>query len=127
MARRKKGLTNTMGFLKLPEFNQKPLVLPIFPDSCLYQTEAEQNTLKNYAVAGIKLTPIEPMKKWQLEYRGKMHLENDLEKIYDVQIDATWTATLPYFNYSTDISAIAMSEAVASEPWSRKYFDDLKR
>lgn len=56
-----------------------------------------------------------------------MHLESDLRKIYDIRIDATWTATLPPFNYSTDISSIAMSEAVALEPWSRKYFDDLKR
>lgn len=116
-----------MGFLKLPKFNANLLVLPIFPDSCLYQTDSEQNTTKSYAVAGIKLTPIKPMKEWHIEYRGKMHLENDLSKIYDIHIDATWSATLPPFNYATDISAIAMSEAVARETWSRKYFDDLKR
>lgn len=116
-----------MGFLKLTEFSEKLLVLPVFPDSCLYQTENEENAMDSYAVAGIKLTPITPMKKWQIEYRGKMHLESDLAKIYDLQIDATWTASLPPFNYSTDISAIAMSEAMALEPWSRKYFDDLKR
>lgn len=56
-----------------------------------------------------------------------MHLESDLSKKFDVHIDAIWTATLSPFNYSTDISPIAMSEAVALEPWSRKYFDDLKR
>lgn len=116
-----------MVFLKLPEFSQKLLVLPVFPDSCLYQTESEQKERKSYTVAGIKLTPVEPMNKWQIEYQGKMHLESDLERTYDVHIDATWTATLPHFNYSTDISQIAMSEAVALEPWSRKYFEDVKR
>lgn len=116
-----------MGFLKLAEFSEKLLVLPVFPDSCLYQTGKEENTMESYAVAGIKLSPITPMKEWQIEYRGKMHVESDLGKIHDLQIDATWIASLPPFNYSTDISAIAMSEAVALEPWSRKYFDDLKR
>lgn len=127
MARRKNGMVNTMGFLKLANFDQKLLVLPVFPDSCLYQTEAEEKSMEVYTVAGIKLTPMKPMHKWKIEYAGKMHLESDLRKMYDVQIDATWTATLLHFNYSTDISPIAMSEAIALEPWCRKYFEDLKR
>lgn len=90
-ARRKNGLVNTMGFLKLREFGEKLLVLPVFPDSCLYQSEVEQNAMNSYSVAGIKLTPMRPMKRWKIEYRGKLHEESDLEKIHDIQIDATWT------------------------------------
>lgn len=115
-----------MGFIKVPAFSQDLLVLPVYPDSCLYRTDAEEQSMDCYSVAGIKLTPIGPMKQWHIEYRGKMHPQNDPKKSFDVTIDAVWTATLPYFNYSTDISHVAMSDAVAQEEWTRQYFEDLQ-
>lgn len=111
----------------MPQFSDQLLVLPVFPDTCLYQTESEQETMDYYTVAGIKLTPVIPMKEWHVEYDGKMRLENDSTKLFNVQINAKWTSTLLPFNYSTDISEIAMSEAMALEPWSKKYFQNLER
>lgn len=116
-----------MGFLKVPEFSSQLLVLPIFPQTSLYQTEKEQNNQSCYDVAGIKLTPIVPNKEYRIEYSGKMVLESDCQKVIDVQLNTIWHSNLPTFNFSTDISRIAMSEAMALEPWTKQYFDNLKR
>lgn len=126
-ARRKNGLVNTMGFLKVPEFSKDLLVLPVFPDSTLQQTKEEQKNLDSYAVSGIKITSITPMCEYRIEYTGKMRSENNPSKELDIKLDTVWQTNLPAFNFSTDISKIAMSEAMALEPWSRKYFDNLKR
>lgn len=127
-ARRKNGLFNAMGFLRVPEFSEKLLALPVFPDSTLHQNESEQKCMDSYSVAGIKLTSVTPMKEYRLEYVGKMkHLDGTSNKSVDVELNATWRTTLPAFNFSTDISKVAMSDAMARETWSRTYFDNLKR
>lgn len=71
-ALRRKGLVNAFAFLRIPDFSEDTLVLPQFPDTCLYRTEEQQNNLDSYNVDGIKLTPITPMKKWRIEFIGKM-------------------------------------------------------
>lgn len=126
-ARRKNGVINTMGFLKIPEFSDDLLVLPIYPKSTLYQNEREQHTLDSYTVYGIKITPIKPNKEYRIEYNGKMRFEGTPDREFDVNINAMWCSNLPTFDFSTDISKKAMSEAMALEPWSRKYFNNLKR
>lgn len=126
-ARRKNGLINAMGFLKVPEFSSDLLVLPIFPQTTLYQTEEEQKILNCYNVAGIKLTPVVPHKEYRIEYQGKMLLESAPCKEVDIELNAVWRSNLPTFNFSTDVSQIAMSEAIALQPWSREYFEKLKR
>lgn len=126
-ARRKNGVVNTMGFLKLPEFSKDLLVLPVFPSSTLYQNADEQNNLDSYVVAGVKITPVTPMKEYRIEYTGKMHCENNAEKEFTVEINAVWRSSLPAFNFSTQISRKAVSEAMAVQSWSREYFHVLKR
>lgn len=127
MARRKNGLVNTMGFLRVPEFSKNLLMLPVSPYSSLYQTETEQSVLDSYTVAGIKITPVIPKKEYHLQYNGKMVTNSSERKEVDIQLLAVWRSNLPAFNFSTEISKIAMSEAMALEPWTRQYFDDLKR
>lgn len=61
-----------MGFLRIPEFSEELLVIPVFPGSTLQQSEKEQKNLDSFTVAGIKLTPVVPMKEWHLEYNGQM-------------------------------------------------------
>lgn len=126
-ARRRNGLVNSMGFMKVPEYSKDLLVLPIFPQTTLYQTENEQNTLGCYSVAGIKITPVIPYKEYRIEYNGNMHLESVPQNDVAVQLNAVWKSNLPAFNFSIDISKVAMSEAMALEPWTRQYFNHLKR
>lgn len=126
-ARRKRGLVNTLGMIKVPEFSDKFLVLPIFPDSSLYQTEEEQKVLDSYTVAGLKIKPFIPKKEYRIEYDGKMSLNTTIRKEIDVKLCAVWRSNMPVFNFSNDLSPSAMSEAMAREPWSREYFNNLKR
>lgn len=53
--------------------------------------------------------------------------ENDSTKMFEVELDATWTSHLPAFNYDVDISSYAISKAMASQSWSREYFINLKK
>lgn len=126
-ARRRNGLVNTIGILKVPEFSSKLLVLPIFPKTSLYQTKEEQNNLDHYSVAGIKIKSIVPKKEYHLEYKGKMVVDSSFRKEVDVEMLAVWRSNGPTFNFSSEMSNIAKSEAMALELWSRKYFKNLKR
>lgn len=125
-ARRRNGLVNTIGILRIPEFSNKLLVLPIFSKTSLYQTKDKQNNLDCYSVAGIKIKSIIPKKEYHLEYKGIMVVDSSFRKEVDVEMMAVWRSIGPTFDFSTDLSRTAKSEAMALEPWSRKYFDNLK-
>lgn len=126
-ARRRNGLVDTIGILKVPEFSSKLLVLPIFPKTSLYQTAEEQKNLDSYKVAGIKIKSVVPKKEYQLEYKGKMVVDSSFRKEVDVEMFAEWRSKSSTFDFSTELSKIAKCEALALEPWSRKYFRNLKR
>lgn len=126
-ARRRNGLVDTIGILKVPEFSSKLLVLPIFPKTSLYQTAEEQKNLDSYNVAGLKIKSVVPKKEYQLEYKGKMVVDSSFRKEVDVELFAEWRSQSPTFDFSTELSVTAKTEALALEPWSRKYFKNLKR
>ena len=44
----------------------------------------------------------------------------------DVNFDLMWSATTGVFDFDTDVDTEAMAEAIAREPWSRKFFMNLK-
>lgn len=126
LARRPNGRVDAMGYLKVPEFGDELFTLLEYPGALLQQTQAQQEDLTSFSVGGLALTPLEPMKKWRIQYNGKMKSVANGSKVVDVQIDGLWTYKHSPFDFSTDISVTAMSEAVAGEQWSRQYFDDLK-
>lgn len=126
-ARRKNGLVNTLGMLRVPEFSEKFLVLPVFPDSSLYQTKEEQNNLDYYTVAGLTIRSIIPKKEYRIEYNGKLVIVDTVRKEVNVQLFAVWRSNSPMFNFATELSSTAMSEAMAHETWSKQYFEVLKR
>ena len=45
----------------------------------------------------------------------------------DVNFDLLWSATTPVFDFDTDMDTNAMVEAIACEPWSQKFFTNLKK
>lgn len=126
-ARRKHGLVNTLGILKVPEFSDQFLVIPVFPQSSLYQTKEEQNILDCYTVSGLQIKSITPNKEYHLKYSGKFIVNDAIRKEVNVELSAVWKSNLPVCNFSTDSSIVAMSEAMALEPWNRQYFQTLKR
>lgn len=126
-ARRKNGLVNTMAFLRVPEYSDDLLVLPVFPNSTLYQTQEEKRVLDCYTVTGIRITPVKVNEEYHIQYNGKMRLKRTLSQNVDVKLAVKWRSNLPTFDFSTDLSKRAMSEAMALENWSRDYFESLKR
>ncbi|XP_058455646.1 uncharacterized protein LOC131432976 [Malaya genurostris] len=123
-ARRKNHLVNGFLYLKVTDYNNKLLVSPRLPDTCMIQTDAE---LGVFEAEGLKLTPLKPMISWKIEYTGKMRYENDYSQDIDVKLDATWTSDLPYFNFASDMDPRSVARAMAKERWSRQHFKNLKK
>lgn len=126
-AQRKNNRVNAFVILRIPEFSDQILVSPKWPDSTLIQSDSEYKDADNYAVEGIKLTPIIPMRTWKMAYNGKLKLEKDPTKTFDVKIDAIWTTNLPHYNFDTDMHPKSVANAMAMEPWSKEYFKNLER
>lgn len=71
-ARRPERRVNGFCALRVPQFSDRVLVNPQFPDTNLEQTEAEADDLSAYTVAGIQVRPQLAMRSWRLTYSGKM-------------------------------------------------------
>lgn len=46
--------------------------------------------------------------------------------MYEVKLNAVWNSNLEYFDFDTDVPPFTMARAIAKEPWSREYFQQLK-
>lgn len=125
--RRKHGLFCVLCALKVPEYSDKLLFLPVFPSTTLYQTADEKKILEYYSVSGIKIKPVVPKKEYRLEYNGKMIVDASHGKEVNVQLSAVFRSNLPAFNFFTSLSEEARCEGMALEPWTRQYFKNLKR
>ncbi|KAI5718463.1 hypothetical protein M8J77_021511 [Diaphorina citri] len=80
-----------------------------------------------YGAEGIRIQPIQPMKRWSLKYEGKMRSQQDPRKIFDVSFDGVFQSATPaYFSYDTHFNRHAMAYSMAKEPWSLAYFRHLK-
>lgn len=53
--------------------------------------------------------------------------DDDAGAVLDVKVEAVWSTSMPAFNFDSDISKVAISRAIATEPWSREYFKNLER
>ena len=79
------------------------------------------------------MEPVEPMKKWRVRFQGDMVLakpdpDTSAEpKVYGVNIDAEYNSDFEYFDFDSDMDPWTVSRAMSKEPWSREYFDGLKK
>jgi hypothetical protein len=53
-------------------------------------------------------------------------LQNDPEKIVEVDFQGDWISTSNYFDYDSDLYPPAVIRSVAREKWSKAYFNNLK-
>lgn len=121
-ARRKDKLIDGFLYLKLNNDEIGLLETPKLPDTSLYQdVQAEE-----YCAEGIKVWPVEAMKKWKITYEGQMKKADKSKELFDVKLDVTWTSYLPPFNFDTDMDPLLMAKCVAREQWSREYFKLLE-
>ncbi|CAB3361611.1 Hypothetical predicted protein [Cloeon dipterum] len=98
---------------------------PKLPDTTLQQTKEEEEA-GVFGAEGLKLEPIEPMKRWKLTYNGKMRLSEAPEKELSVVLNAEWKSNLPVFDFDTDMDPSPVARALAKETWSREFFQILK-
>ncbi|CAL2036256.1 unnamed protein product [Caenorhabditis brenneri] len=90
--------------------------------------------------SGFIVSCIEPMKKWRLQFDGKLasspgklnFVKNGAEKmkddvkIFDASFDLTWTKHGNQFDFDKMCSPTAIAHSLAIEPWSRGLFDKMR-
>ncbi|KAL0871663.1 hypothetical protein ABMA27_004186 [Loxostege sticticalis] len=91
------------------------------PDTVLFGAQ-----IGEFGAEGIKMTPLEPMAKWAITYKGKMWYQNEPNKMVDVDFTGEWTATSKYFDFDSDLYPPAVIKSIAREKWSKAYFENLK-
>ncbi|XP_053606654.1 uncharacterized protein LOC128673079 [Plodia interpunctella] len=117
--RRPMGMCNGLFYIGLP--GKGLLCSKKLPDTVLFGAQVSE-----FGAEGIKMTPVEPMMRWNVTYKGQMWYQNDPSKQVDVVFEGEWTATADYFDYDTDLHAPAVIRSIAREKWSREYFERLK-
>lgn len=118
-ARRQNQIIDGFIYLKIKVSGLGVLETPKLPDTTLHQEEAKEE----YEAEGIRLTPLEPLRKWSLSYDGTM---KNGTKTFDVKLKATWSSDLPVFNFDCHMDPWSMAKSMAYEKWSRVYFKNLQ-
>ncbi|XP_046683308.1 uncharacterized protein LOC124369363 isoform X2 [Homalodisca vitripennis] len=114
---------NVDGFLLLKVPGVGLLLSPKLPDTVLNVDEAEDSS---FSSEGLKLTPLQPMTCWWLQYKGMMRLSHNPQKKFQVQLDARWQSDLGFFNYDTDMPMRSLAKGLSNETWTKNYFKCLK-
>lgn len=122
--RRHEGVVNGLVYLLHPDYGL--LKSEKLPETKLQADPESIMSGKEWAAEGIKFTPVEPMKRWDIAFNGKMRLHENPEKVLDVKIQAKWTSDLPWFMYEVDLPLKMLARSIAREPWTEELFESLK-
>ena len=74
---------------------------------------------------GLKFEMIEPMTKWKVSFEGDV-VELYSRRPHKLAFNFEWNKKSGIFDADTDMDEWVIADAIASEKWSRKFFDDLK-
>ncbi|KDQ88522.1 hypothetical protein L798_06649 [Zootermopsis nevadensis] len=118
--RRQHGVINGLCYVAVP--GKGLLCSHKLPDTVLFGAKNEE-----FGAEGLLLKLVRPMKKWKLNYKGKMWLQSDPSQMFDVNFEGAWSSDLPPFNYDTDMYPPSAARAFARETWTREYFKALKK
>lgn len=72
-----------------------------------------------------RLAMDEPMQRWTADGRAKLWSPKRGEAV-DAEIDLTWTALSAPFSFGSDLDPGLTADALAVEPLSKAFFDELK-
>nr|CAH7724748.1 unnamed protein product [Callosobruchus chinensis] len=122
--RRQEGKCAGLIYLVLPEYgilcNEK------MPSTVMDADPKSLFSMEYFGAEGISFTPLEPMKKWHVSYRGKMRQESNPQNIVNVELDGTWHTDYPWVLFEVDSPAHVLATSFATEEWSKEYFERLK-
>ncbi|XP_050665867.1 uncharacterized protein LOC126966031 [Leptidea sinapis] len=117
--RRPLGMCNALFYIALP--GKGLLCSRKIPDTVLFGAGNEE-----FGAEGIKISPVKPMEKWALSYKGEMWYQNDPSKVVNVEFSGEWSATSRYFDFDGELHPAAVIRSIAREPWTKDYFERLK-
>ncbi|CAH1170000.1 unnamed protein product [Phaedon cochleariae] len=111
-------------YLVLPEYG-------ILESETLPKTTMDADTdsiyyQKCYSGGGLTMTPVKPMKKWKVQFRGKMRVHNSPNKTVDIELEADWHSDYKWFFFEVDVPSKVLARAIARETWDKEYFQRLK-
>jgi len=118
-ARRQLGMNNSILLLRIPGVGV--LTHPKHPDTTLFTS-----TDKPWHAEGLEIDMVEPMKQWTVKYEGNL-VHQKTKKVYKCKLETTFTSIIPYFDFDADMDAWSVAKAFAREPWSREYFDQIRK
>lgn len=121
-SRRQNKLIDGFLYLKLKNTDYGILESLKLPSTDLVQMDDESG----FAAEGINIECTEPMRKWKINFEGRLKAHDHHEKTYDARLNLEFTSDLPYFNFDTDLDPVSMATAMAREKWSKTYFEILK-
>ena len=78
------------------------------------------------AAAGLRFECVDACRAWRVSYHGALRRESD-GALCHVAFDFDWAAATEPFDSDCSADTSALAAAMAREPWSREYFDDLRR
>ncbi|XP_019878954.1 uncharacterized protein LOC109606860 [Aethina tumida] len=122
--RRHQAKVNGLCYLMTPDHGL--LLSEKLPKTVLEADPACIMLEKEWGAEGIKFTPVEPMKRWNISFHGKMRSFDDPSKIVNVKLDGQWTSDLPWFLFELDLPSKVIAEAIALETWNKELFQALK-
>ncbi|KAF0766329.1 Uncharacterized protein FWK35_00017566 [Aphis craccivora] len=110
--------------LKIPGIGH--LSTPMYPNS---MNNALGNSVNSFALDQFTLSVIEPLRKWKLNFEGKMMFVNGPEVSAHVKITAEWTSHHDVWLLNRDLSSESFADSFALENWSKfssAFFDRSK-
>lgn len=118
-ARRPKLVVDGFIMLRIPGVGL--LLSPRLPEALMKADNDEE-----YSAEGLRIEAVQPMRHWRVSYSGKLRDATNTDKLFDVNLQLNFKSHLPHFDFNVHTSIPAMAKAVALEPWSRQFFQNLE-
>lgn len=119
--RRPQGIIHSVLYFLIP--NRGIFKLPQLPDAMVFST-SEGESSNGFVGGGLSCQPREPMKKWKMSYKGDLLHDGKVTK--NCHFEGEFYSPIGYLDYDTDLSIKAIAKSVATEPWTREYFQCLQ-
>ncbi|XP_056639263.1 uncharacterized protein LOC130446813 [Diorhabda sublineata] len=122
--RRQKGKIVGLVYIVHPDYGV--LESEELPDTNLDASVISLYKQDRYSGGGICITPLKPMKKWKITYKGLMKQHLNPHNRFRVDLDLDWTSDYQWFFFEVDVPISVIARAIAREEWSPKLFQNLK-
>lgn len=122
--RRHQGIAHGVLYFLIP--GKGLYCMPKTPDTLTFNT-ADGEECGSFRAGGIFTEPTVAMEKWSLIYKGDLLHEGKIVKNCRFEGEfCSAGASGDHFDFYADSSIQMIAKSIATEPWSREYFRNLK-